>query len=333
MFEARKPKDPAILAPATGVVSFGTDVRDKRRLVITDVKSNTTEVLVPRWRVVNVCEGESVETGEIISDGNLDLHDILKLRGLRSLAEHLVMEIQDVYRLQGVKINDKHIEVIIRQMLRKATIIASDHPQYPHGDQADVFKLAELNKELKKEGKTLIKYDYQLLGITKASLVTDSFISAASFQETTRVLTEAATIGASDNLTGLKENVVVGRLVPAGVGFMQHRLDREMSRIVTPDELLEEATAQITQADLAAAGFNTDEESAVIAVTAAAHPQQNAGVDANSTVTIAGEDGDDAAESDNDLKAEPSKAGTWPEGEEEDKPAISSGEERAPVSH
>ena len=333
LFEARKPKDPAILAPATGVVSFGTDVRDKRRLVITDVKSNTTEVLVPRWRVVNVCEGESVETGEIISDGNLDLHDILKLRGLRSLAEHLVMEIQDVYRLQGVKINDKHIEVIIRQMLRKATIIASDHPQYPHGDQADVFKLAELNKELKKEGKTLIKYDYQLLGITKASLVTDSFISAASFQETTRVLTEAATIGASDNLTGLKENVVVGRLVPAGVGFMQHRLDREMPRIVTPDELLEEATAQITQADLAAAGFNTDEESAVIAVTAAAHPQQNAGVDANSTVTIAGEDGDDAAESDNDLKAEPSKAGTWPEGEEEDKPSISTGEERAPVGH
>ena len=263
LFEARRPKDPAILAPATGSVSFGGNVRDKRRLNITATNGKVTEVLIPKWRVINVCETENVEIGEIISDGNLDMHDILKLRGMRDLAEHLVMEIQDVYRLQGVKINDKHIEVIIRQMLRKGTVVQSNEPEYLAGEQVDLYRLSNRNKELKKEGKKQIKYEQQLLGITKASLVTDSFISAASFQETTRVLTEAATSGVVDHLVGLKENVVVGRLVPAGVGFMQHKLEQELSRERTPDELLDEASAQAMAEENAilarASGLDTSE--------------------------------------------------------------------------
>ena len=245
LFEARRLKDTAILATATGIVSFGTDVRDKRRMVITGKRGDTHEVLIPRWRVISVVEGESVEKGEVVSDGSLDLHDILQLRGLRSLAEHLVMEIQDVYRIQGVKINDKHIEVIIRQMLRKGIVKSSDQPGYAVGDQVDIFKLKQLNKDLKKEGKKQIVADYQLLGITKASLVTDSFISAASFQETTRVLTEAASNGVIDKLTGLKENVVVGRLVPAGVGFMQHKINLERKRDATHEETFERVQREL----------------------------------------------------------------------------------------
>ncbi len=222
LFEARKPKEPAILAQQTGTVSFGKDTKGKQRLVVTDEHGETIEELIPKWRHVNIFEGEHVEKGEVISDGELNLHDILKLLGITALAEYLVQEIQDVYRLQGVKINDKHIEVIIRQMLRKVEIVDPADTKYLKGEQAERTRMLEENDKMEAAGKQPATYENVLLGITKASLVTESFISAASFQETTRVLTESAVRGARDSLRGLKENVIVGRLIPAGTGLAYH---------------------------------------------------------------------------------------------------------------
>ncbi|TNE75805.1 MAG: DNA-directed RNA polymerase subunit beta' [Gammaproteobacteria bacterium] len=234
LFEARKPKDPAILAEITGTVSFGKETKGKRRLVITPPDGQTLpdgsaqyEDLIPKWRQLGVFEGEHVEKGEVIADGPANPHDILRLQGVDSLAKYIVNEIQDVYRLQGVKINDKHIEVICRQMLRKVEIMDMGDSSFVKGEQVEYNRVLEENEVLMADGKSPAKFERLLLGITKASLATDSFVSAASFQETTRVLTEAAVTGKADNLRGLKENVVVGRLIPAGTGLTYHNQRRK----------------------------------------------------------------------------------------------------------
>jgi DNA-directed RNA polymerase subunit beta' len=234
LFEARKPKEPAILAEASGTVSFGKDTKGKQRLIITTGDGEQIEELIPKWRHVNVFEGEHVEKGEVISDGELNPHDILRLKGVTALAEYLVKEIQDVYRLQGVKINDKHIEVIIRQMLRKVEIVDPGDSRFLRGEQVERSAVLEDNERLNAEGKHGATYEPMLLGITKASLATESFISAASFQETTRVLTEAAVRGMGDRLSGLKENVIVGRLIPAGTGLAYHT-ERRQKRHAEPE--------------------------------------------------------------------------------------------------
>ena len=226
LFEARKPKEPAILAEISGTVSFGRDTKGKQRLIITGPDGQTHEELIPKWRHVTVFEGEYVEKGEMIADGEPNPHDILRLLGVTALASYLVKEIQDVYRLQGVKINDKHIEVINRQMLRKVEITEPGDSRFLKGEQIDRAKVLEENDQLVAQGKQPASYASVLLGITKASLATESFISAASFQETTRVLTEAATKGMRDELRGLKENVIVGRLIPAGTGYAYHEARR-----------------------------------------------------------------------------------------------------------
>lgn len=226
LFEARRPKDSAILAEISGLVSFGKETKDKRRLIITASDGSVYEVLIPRWRHVTVFEGESVQKGEIVADGPLDPHDILRLLGISALANYIVNEVQEVYRLQGVKINDKHIEVIIRQMLRKAIVSDSGDTRLLKGEQVEKYVVLEENEKATIENKMPATYDPALLGITKASLATESFISAASFQETTRVLTEASVSGKRDELRGLKENVMVGRLIPAGSGFAYHSRQR-----------------------------------------------------------------------------------------------------------
>ncbi|MDZ7810893.1 MAG: hypothetical protein U5L11_13380 [Arhodomonas sp.] len=204
LFEARKPKEPAILAEVSGTVSFGRETKGKQRLVITMVDGESYEELIPKWRNVTVFEGEHVEKGEVIADGEPNPHDILRLLGVTELASYIVREIQDVYRLQGVKINDKHIEVIVRQMLRKVEIREPGDTRYLRGEQADWGRVMEENERLEAQGKEPARFDPMLLGITKASLATESFISAASFQETTRVLTDAATRGARDDLRGIE---------------------------------------------------------------------------------------------------------------------------------
>jgi len=241
LFEARKPKEGALLAEASGVVSFGKETKGKQRLVITDEHGEAHEELIPKWRQVLVFEGEHVEKGETVVDGEPNPHDILRLLGVERLADYLVQEIQDVYRLQGVKINDKHIEVVIRQMLRKVEILDSGDSRYLRGEQIDQTRLREENARLEADGLRPATAQYVLLGITKASLATESFISAASFQETTRVLTDAAVRGTVDNLRGLKENVIVGRLIPAGTGRVAQARRRE-----------EREELQDTEAELAA---------------------------------------------------------------------------------
>ena len=230
LFEARKPKDAAVLAEQTGVVSFGKETKGKVRLVITPEgatkKSQNTEMLIPKHRTLNVFEGERVNRGDVISEGPLSPHDILRLKGIPDLTNFIVNEIQDVYRLQGVSINDKHIETILRQMLRKALILDGGDTKFIQGDQVSYAELKEENAKTVASGSNPAEFERVLLGITKASLATDSFISAASFQETTRVLTEAAVTGKKDNLRGLKENVVVGRLIPAGTGMEFHDMLR-----------------------------------------------------------------------------------------------------------
>ena len=249
LFEARKPKDPAIMAEYTGTVSFGKETKSKRRLVITDEEGNNHEELIYNYRTLNVFEGEQVSRGEVIAEGEPVPHDILRLQGVEPLASYLIREIQDVYRLQGVKINDKHIEVIIRQMLRKVVVDDPGDSRYLRGEQIDKSRLYEINAELSRKGKKEVKIDPLLLGITKASLATESFISAASFQETTRVLTEAAVRGTKDELRGLKENVVVGRLIPAGTGFAHHA-ERRMTREQDLAEQLKDLEDEIsTQKD------------------------------------------------------------------------------------
>ena len=222
LFEARKPKDPAILAEISGVIGYGKETKGKRRLVITNDKGETHEELIPKWRSISVFEGEHVGKGEVLVEGAPSSHDILRLQGVEALMRYIVNEIQDVYRLQGVKINDKHIEVIVRQMLRKVKITAAGDSQLLPGEQVEVTTLRQINRDLVKDGKQPALFERVLLGITKASLSTESFLSAASFQETTRVLTEAAVCGKEDRLYGLKENVLLGRLIPAGTGLAYH---------------------------------------------------------------------------------------------------------------
>ena len=237
LFEARKPKDAAILAEITGTVSFGKETKGKRRLVITPSEAESElpegtdhyEVLIHKWRNMTVFEGEHVEKGEVVSDGPENPHDILRLKGISELAKYIVKEIQDVYRLQGVTINDKHIEVIVCQMLRKVEIVSAGDTGFIQGEQVEYTQFLERNEQMVEEGKESAIGERVLLGITKASLATESFISAASFQETTRVLTEAAVTGKRDYLRGLKENVIVGRLIPAGTGLKYHE-DRRRKR-------------------------------------------------------------------------------------------------------
>jgi len=237
LFEARKPKDPAILAERSGLISFGKDTKGKQRLIIRDTDGSEHEELIPKFRQIIVFEGEHVAKGETVVDGEPTPQDILRLLGVEPLAAYLVKEIQDVYRLQGVKINDKHIEVITRQMLRKVEITDAGNSKYLHGEQAERQRVLEENARLLAKNELPAKYDPVLLGITKASLATESFISAASFQETTRVLTEAAVRGTRDNLRGLKENVIVGRLIPAGTGLTYHASRRKNASGLTASEM------------------------------------------------------------------------------------------------
>ncbi|HWS74054.1 MAG TPA: DNA-directed RNA polymerase subunit beta' [Quisquiliibacterium sp.] len=223
LFEARSPKDAGMLAEVTGTVSFGKDTKGKQRLVITDLDGNAHEFLIPKDKNVLVHDGQVVNKGEMIVDGPADPHDILRLLGIEALARYIVDEVQDVYRLQGVKINDKHIEVIVRQMLRRVQVTDPGDAPFITGEQVERSELLGANDAARAAGKREASYINLLLGITKASLSTDSFISAASFQETTRVLTEAAIMGKRDDLRGLKENVIVGRLIPAGTGLAYHR--------------------------------------------------------------------------------------------------------------
>ena len=222
LFEARKPKESSILAEISGAVSFGKETKGKKRLVISPSEADPFELMIHKWRNLNIFEGEFVQKGEVVSDGPTNPHDILRILGVEPLAEFIVNEIQEVYRLQGVVINDKHIEVIVRQMLRKVEIVSGGDSMFIPGEQVEYAAVVERNAELEAEGKVGASFNRVLLGITKASLATDSFISAASFQETTRVLTEGAVTGKQDFLRGLKENVVVGRLIPAGTGLAYH---------------------------------------------------------------------------------------------------------------
>src|SRR5690606_12300141 len=216
LFEARSPKDAGLLAEVTGTVSFGKDTKGKQRLVITDLDGVSHEFLIPKDKHVTVHDGQVVTKGESIVDGPADPQDILRLQGREALASYVVNEVQDVYRLQGVKINDKHIEVIVRQMLRRVNITNAGDTDFITGEQVERSELLNENDRVEGQKGIPATYENVLLGITKASLSTDSFISAASFQETTRVLTEAAIMGKRDELRGLKENVIVGRLIPAG---------------------------------------------------------------------------------------------------------------------
>ncbi|MDE0930529.1 MAG: DNA-directed RNA polymerase subunit beta', partial [Halioglobus sp.] len=262
LFEARKPKEPAILAEISGTVSFGKETKGKRRLVITPTQGETLvdgsdhyEALIPKWRVMSVFEGENVEKGEVVSEGAPSPHDILRLKGIKELAKYIVNEIQEVYRLQGVKINDKHIEVIVRQMLRKVIITSSGDSNLIKGEQVEYTALLEENERLMAENLVPAAGERELLGITKSSLATESFISAASFQETTRVLTEAAVTGKRDYLRGLKENVVVGRLIPAGTGLAYHaerkrvRASEDENKIMVSAQEIEAALTEALQAD------------------------------------------------------------------------------------
>ncbi|HFK2922582.1 DNA-directed RNA polymerase subunit beta' [Stenotrophomonas beteli] len=237
LFEARKPKDPAVLAERSGIISFGKDTKGKQRLIIKDTDGSEHEELIPKYRQVIVFEGEHVTKGETIVDGEPSPQDILRLLGVEPLAAYLVKEIQDVYRLQGVKINDKHIEVITRQMLRKVEITDQGSSKFLNGEQVERQRVIEENARLSTRNELPAQFDPVLLGITKASLATESFISAASFQETTRVLTEAAVRGTSDNLRGLKENVIVGRLIPAGTGLAYHSNRRRGASGLTESEM------------------------------------------------------------------------------------------------
>ena len=238
LFEARKPKDCAILAEISGVVSFGKDTKGKRRLVITDQEGVDHEYLIPKGRHITVFEGETVEQGDVVVEGAPVSTDILRLLGVETLTNYIVDEVQDVYRLQGVKINDKHIDVIVRQMLRKVNILNPGDTRFLPGEQVERARLLGENEAMVADGEEPATYERLLLGITKASLSTESFISAASFQETTRVLTEAAINGKRDMLRGLKENVIVGRLIPAGTGLAYHQ-ERRRKRTQAKEEAFE----------------------------------------------------------------------------------------------
>jgi len=251
LFEARRPKESSILAEISGMISFGKETKGKKRLVITPRDADPYEVLIPKHRQMTVFEGETVEKGEVVSDGPSNPHDILRLLGVVALAKYITNEIQDVYRLQGVVINDKHIEVIVRQMLRKVEITDPGDTQMISGDSVEINRVLEANEAADTADKEPARFERLLLGITKASLATESFISAASFQETTRVLTEGAVTGKRDYLRGLKENVVVGRLIPAGTGLAYHaerRRKRELeAQGVTAADVEEALSAELNR--------------------------------------------------------------------------------------
>jgi DNA-directed RNA polymerase subunit beta' len=253
LFEARSPKDAGLLAEITGTVSFGKDTKGKQRLVITDLEGVSHEYLIPKDKHVMAHDGQVVNKGEFIVDGPADPHDILRLQGVEALARYITDEVQDVYRLQGVRINDKHIEVIVRQMLRRVQVEDPGDTRFIPGEQVERADVLEENEKVQAEGKKPATYSYMLLGITKASLSTDSFISAASFQETTRVLTEAAIMGKKDDLRGLKENVIVGRLIPAGTGMAYHNARKN----APPAQLFEEGTPA-AEAEAAAAAAHIE---------------------------------------------------------------------------
>ena len=242
LFEARSPKDAGLLAEITGTVSFGKDTKGKQRLVITDLDGVAHEYLIPKEKHVMAHDGQVVNKGEVIVDGPADPHDILRLKGVEELARYISNEVQDVYRLQGVKINDKHIEVIVRQMLRRVTIVDPGETRFIVGEQLERAEILDENDRVTAAAKRPATFDYMLLGITKASLSTDSFISAASFQETTRVLTEAAIMGKRDELRGLKENVIVGRLIPAGTGLAYHLTRQHQADVAESNDVVEIAT-------------------------------------------------------------------------------------------
>jgi DNA-directed RNA polymerase subunit beta' len=255
LFEARSPKDAGMLAEVTGTVSFGKDTKGKQRLIITDLDGIAHEFLIPKDKHVMVHDGQVVNKGEMIVDGPADPHDILRLQGVEALARYIIDEVQDVYRLQGVRINDKHIEVIVRQMLRRVSIEDAGDTAFIPGEQVERAEVLEENDKVVADGKRPATYSYMLLGITKASLSTDSFISAASFQETTRVLTEAAIMGKRDDLRGLKENVIVGRLIPAGTGMAYH-----VARKTHPAEQLFEEPVEEPEAAAAPAAPEPTEQ-------------------------------------------------------------------------
>jgi DNA-directed RNA polymerase subunit beta' len=248
LFEARTPKDKGMLAEITGTVSFGKETKGKVRLQITDPEGKVWDELIPKEKNILVHEGQVVNKGESIVDGPADPQDILRLLGIEELARYIVDEVQDVYRLQGVKINDKHIEVIVRQMLRRVVVENIGESNYISGEQVERSEMLNTNDALQREGKIPATFSNLLLGITKASLSTDSFISAASFQETTRVLTEAAIMGKRDELRGLKENVIVGRLIPAGTGLAYHKARAVKDAM---DDAERKAIADAEAADLA----------------------------------------------------------------------------------
>ncbi len=270
LFEARKPKEPAIMAELSGIVSFGKETKGKVRLIITDEQREQHTFLIPKYHHLTIYDGEHVQKGEIIADGSPVPHDILRLLGVDALANYMVNEVQEVYRLQGVKINDKHIEVILRQMMRKVEVITPGDTNLLRGEQLDRGVMAVKNQAVIDEGKEPAEFQHQLLGITKASLATESFISAASFQETTRVLTEASVNGKRDELRGLKENVVVGRLIPAGTGFAYHqkrRADKAKQNVAVEDiwETLPSAEAAVTgSSSVELGGGDSNEEAAAV---------------------------------------------------------------------
>ncbi|WP_333845842.1 DNA-directed RNA polymerase subunit beta' [Limnohabitans sp.] len=258
LFEARSPKDKGMLAEMTGTVSFGKETKGKVRLQITDPEGKVWDELIPKEKNILVHEGQVVNKGESVVDGPADPQDILRLLGMEELARYIVDEVQDVYRLQGVKINDKHIEVIVRQMLRRVVVESVGDSNYIAGEQVERSEILNTNEALQRDGKIPATFTNLLLGITKASLSTDSFISAASFQETTRVLTEAAIMGKRDELRGLKENVIVGRLIPAGTGMAYHKARKVKDAM---DDAERRAIADAEAAELA--GESSDEETQV----------------------------------------------------------------------
>jgi DNA-directed RNA polymerase subunit beta' len=249
LFEARKPKDPAQVSDVDGTVDFGDDSKGKRKIVVTPEFGEAREYLVPKTKHVAVQKGDRVKAGEALTDGSSNPHDILRIQGVNALAAYLVNEVQEIYRLQGVRINDKHVELIVRQMLKRVRIADFGDTQYLVGDNVERFRVVQENQRVIAKGGKPAVYEPLLLGITKASLSTDSFISAASFQETTKVLTEAAVSGKIDYLRGLKENVIMGRLIPAGSGINEYA-NRQIKVVGVEEEAPQAPSYKISQTSL-----------------------------------------------------------------------------------
>lgn len=258
LFEARRPKEAVILAETSGIISFGKETKGKRRLIISPEDAEPIEIMIPKWRHISVFEGEHVSKGEVISDGPMDPHEVLRLKGIHAFAEYIINEIQEVYRLQGVTINDKHIETVVRQMLRIVVITDAGDSTFVNGENAELVQVLEANDTLRAKDNLEATYEPILLGITKASLSTESFLSAASFQETTRVLTEASVSGQEDCLRGLKENVLIGRLIPSGTGLAYHQ-ERKQRRL-QQDQGLDSGSPSVDDLEMAlSAALNADD--------------------------------------------------------------------------